>query len=97
MMKLELFCREAQIELIWSSWEQSDRESYKKYGFTNYAYYEEYEIEKYGNNEKFKNHKHYECSRDHAHPGIRYSDGMANILMAAYRDKYEHPKIKFST
>lgn len=78
---LERFCYDNKINLMWTTWDKSDLDFFNNCNFKNFLYIDESDILYYASNIEEKNSLFYKMARDNAHPGLRYSDGLANIFM----------------
>lgn len=86
---LEKYCELKGIKLIWSTWDYSDLKFYSGLGFKNFLYAEEVDIIMNATNKNESDSPVYNSARDNAHPGLKYSDGLANIFMMEYINRYE--------
>jgi len=80
MIGLELFCQYADIKLLWTSWDKQDSSFYNETGsFNNFILLNDVDIYLSSKNKHEKSNNYYGIARDIAHPGLMYSDGLANI------------------
>ena len=84
----EYFCKKLNIFLKWSTWEKRDMDSFKKLDFENYVDMDFSHIINSATNYEESTNKYYMISRDNAHPGIAYSDGVSNIFLKEFNEKY---------
>jgi hypothetical protein len=81
MLALEITCKYANTKLLWTTWDESDNEFYKKAscldGFIPITHAD---IFISSNNKEEKKYNYYGIGRDNAHPGLKYSDGLSNIF-----------------
>lgn len=87
---LENYCKQADIKFFWSTWDQSDLSFFSKLNFSNFVKIEEVDIIMNATNVEEKDNIFYNVARDGAHPGLKYSDGLANIFYnILVRENYE--------
>jgi len=73
---LEEFCKSSNIKLVWTEWEESDDEIFKKINFNNYL-----KINKNYENKAIKtNSPYWEIAKDGRHPGAKWHLGLANYI-----------------
>lgn len=91
---LEQYCLSNNIKLFWSSWNEEDCNNfYNHYNFNNFIYLSNYKVLDNSKNNDEKNSLYYMIGRDGVHPGLRYSDGLANIFYNKFIDKDKNEKI----
>lgn len=81
MIAFEMFCQASGINLIWTCWSDKDIKFYKGTKMFNCFLAKnkvDYVIASKNNEQKHS--KYYNFARDRVHPGLRYSDGLANLL-----------------
>lgn len=86
---LEKYCNLKGIKLIWSTWDRSDSDFYSNINFNNFFKFEDVDVYMNSKNSHEKNNPFYEIARDRAHPGLRYSDGLARLFYNEYMVRYE--------
>jgi hypothetical protein len=85
---LEKYCQINNIKLYWSSWHKEDSEYYGQLPFKRFFHIKEEEILLHSDNSQ-KNHPLYRMARDRAHPGLRYSSGLANVFYNILKEEYD--------
>lgn len=86
---LEEYCEALGIKLIWSTWNNADARVYSKLKFKNFVFLEDVDIFMNSKNKDEANDPFYKIGRDGDHPGLHYSDGLANIFLDKFKEKYE--------
>lgn len=81
MKNLEIFCEKLNIKLIWSTWNPEEANVLKDINFKNFLYFQQKDIINKSDNYYDINHKYYRKGRDFSHPGLMFSNGLANIYM----------------
>lgn len=81
IMFLEQYCLDNNIKLLWSTWDESDLNFFSKLEFKNFIYFDNTEVYMKAKNNNEKDNVFYNLARDGAHPGLRYSDGVAEIFL----------------
>jgi len=84
---LEKYCEMNNIKLYWSSWHQEDREFYNKLPFKRFFNIKEEDI-LLNSDTSQKNHPLYRIARDNAHPGLKYSSGLANVFYNIFIEEH---------
>ena len=80
MLSLETLCKYADIKLLWTTWDKYDNYFYSETkSFNNLVSTSNVDIMLKSTNKYEKNNKYYAIARDGSHPGLMYSDGLANI------------------
>jgi len=85
---LEKYCELKNIKLLWTTWDNEDLLFYKNKKFNNFLFVEPSDIKLMSNNKNEKNDPFYNIGRDNAHPGLWYSDGLANIFLKEMESRY---------
>lgn len=81
MISLELLCKALGTKLLWTTWDKNDNSFYSETkSFNNFISTTSIDIALKATNKYEKNNKYYDIARDKAHPGLMYSDGLANIF-----------------
>jgi hypothetical protein len=83
----ELFCKNSNINLIWSTWQQDDLNEYESMGFDNLLVVREHDIFKASKNYHESSDKYFDKARDGSHPGLAYSDGLSNLFIEEIYEK----------
>lgn len=84
MFMLELYCKSAGINLLWTSWEREQAEEWNSLKFTNYFKTEDYNVKTWyqpingepkpeGLKENLENLPYWGYARDGSHPGVLWS------------------------
>lgn len=90
---LEQYCSSNNIKLIWSSWSEKDiKEFYGLCLFDNFIYIDNYQILSSSTNINEKDNIYYNIGRDKLHPGLQYSDGLANIFYNEFIERFKNEK-----
>lgn len=85
---LEEYCEASGIKLIWSTWNNADAKVYSKLDFKNFVFLEDVDIFMNAKNKEESSDPFYEIGRDGDHPGLKYSDGLSNIFLDSFKEKY---------
>jgi len=86
---LEKYCKAVGIKLIWGTWSNLDARFYTKLPFKDFMFFEDVDIFMKSDNKEEKDDPFYAMGRDGDHPGLKYSDGLANLFLERYNKKYE--------
>jgi len=86
---LEKYCEINKIKLFWSTWDNLDADFYKKQNFNNFIFMQDSDIHLAATNKDEKENPFFKIGRDQAHPGLSYSDGVANIFFEKIKGLYE--------
>jgi hypothetical protein len=86
---LEQYCKAKNIKLLWSTWFDKDNNFYLNKGFKDFIYFWDIDIYINSKNKIEKTDILYKRARDGKHPGLRYSDGVANIFFKELNLRYE--------
>lgn len=84
LMALESYCSTNNIKFFWTSWQNSDLKFFSTLGFKNLVFDDIADIYLHAKNDNEKNDPLYDMGMDKIHPGLRYSDGLANIFYNRY-------------
>lgn len=88
---LEQYCFTNKISLIWSSWMDDDcKNFYEKLKSNTFISLNNYKVLSNATNDYEKNDFYYKIGRDKLHPGLHYSDGLANIFYNEFIERYEN-------
>lgn len=80
ILAFEMYCAATNIKLIWTCWSDKDIKFYKATKmFNDFLPKDKIEYVLAATNTDEKNNKYYDLARDMGHPGLRYSDGLANL------------------
>ena len=85
---LETYCNMLKIKLIWSSWSELDSMILGSMGFKNYLQISNKEVSNSFVNLQESDDKYFYIGRDNAHPGLMFSDGLAELFLKEYNNKY---------
>lgn len=77
---LEIFCKMSGISLIWSTWQGQEAKIYNTMNFENYMHMDQDDIIKSAKNYSESISPYYSMGRDKTHPGLMFSDGVANLF-----------------
>jgi len=85
---LEMYCESNNIKLYWNTWHEVDAKVFFENGsLTRYIHTTWPIILAEATNSDEKNEKYFSIARDRAHPGYKYSDGIANIFYERYKNE----------
>lgn len=84
----EHFCKSSNIFLRWSTWSEKDMSMYENLNFQNYLSISTKEIINNAKNYEDSSDEYFMSARDKSHPGLAYSDGLANIFLKEFNENY---------
>lgn len=88
LKNFEYFCNKANIFLRWATWSEKDIDIYSKLNFSNYLNIDKNQIIDSAKNYEESSSKYFMSARDNSHPGLAYSDGLANIFLKEFNENY---------
>lgn len=86
---LEEYCEALGIKLVWSTWSGNDTKVYSKLKFKNFVFLEDVDVFMNAKNKHESDDPFYKIGRDGDHPGLQYSDGVANIFFDNFKKNYD--------
>jgi hypothetical protein len=85
---LEKYCEASGIKLIWGTWSLKDAKFYSNLNFKDFLFFDDVSVVMKANNKEEKFDPFYSMGRDKSHPGLLYSDGLANLFFEKFKNKY---------